>query len=61
MSGFRDAPRPPTLDPANFLYWKQRMEGYIMAQGDDVWYSVIRGYNPPLKKIFSTYLSVPDT
>jgi hypothetical protein len=37
------------FDGSNFEYWKNRMETYLKALGEDVWFSVSLGYNA-LKK-----------
>jgi hypothetical protein len=39
----------PPFDGSNFEYWKNRMETYLKALGEDVWISVASGYNA-LKK-----------
>jgi hypothetical protein len=39
----------PPFDGSNFEYWSDRMETYLKALGEDVWFSVASGYNP-LKK-----------
>jgi hypothetical protein len=39
----------PPFDGSNFEYWSNRMETYLKALGEDVWFSVSSGYNA-LKK-----------
>jgi hypothetical protein len=39
----------PPFDGSNFEYWKNRMETYLKALGEDVWISVASGYNSSKK------------
>jgi hypothetical protein len=39
----------PPFDGRNFEYWKNRMETYLKALGEDVWISVSSGYNASKK------------
>jgi hypothetical protein len=39
----------PPFDGSNFEYWKNRMETYLKALGEDVWISVASGYNASKK------------
>jgi hypothetical protein len=39
----------PPFYGSNFEYWSNRMENYLKALGEDVWFSVASGYNA-LKK-----------